>query len=676
MALSPADFYAYSRATGAEIPEDPQERAAMAPEVLEFRRNQLKAPQQESNPLQVLGTSALAVGATIGAGLAARRFLGRGQQIPKGPAKSATAGITQADLGVLQKAAGRMPAVEEEFVAYRPDPKEMVSRSVAEARRQTATEDLLRAAQARSEAYQPELPGVKGTLMALRSPSFASAAETGELLALAESRPLSAAPKQLDLLKPASETVAPSRPAPGTTENALQIDPTDRLLEELGQMQAARKKELTSRMSQAYGQRLQKTADELIEQLRSETVDLTTLQNATENLQRAQFANAVESGEDQMTGRMKTQLQRNEDLDMSQIEMLEDMASQNQRSMMEGADPSQMIGYESDAAINQVASQLSDGLPFDQSEGTRSLSSQELADIAKEEMMTLRQNLADRGLRPGTERFERALAQTWTNKSIPGAIPGTQQFRALQEQGKIDVSMPAAVRKAVDVVSAGAGPMGMLPERTVINIGPEAKITSTAAGTAIRGASPSYYTVPPVERTRLTFGTPDPLVIDTPDEVIPDYPSSYTALHQILANPQPPERIDPYAQKYLKGGEAGIGVYGVEPRYVPGAVSKETGEYSKAATERQPTYVPAWLQKKELPPLKTGFERLPTASIESLIAGEGKAPLSKTRMQMAQDIVAERNRAKENLALSEVLRRARIEGRDPQDFLRNFGRNI
>jgi hypothetical protein len=50
-------------------------------------------------------------------------------------------------------------------------------------------------------------------------------------------------------------------------------------------------------------------------------------------------------------------------------------------------------------------------------------------------------------------------------------------------------------------------------------------------------------------------------------------------------------------------------------------------------------------------------------------------------MQMAQDIVAERNLAKENLAISEVLRRARIEGFNPQpqlavDFLRNFGRNI
>jgi hypothetical protein len=124
------------------------------------------------------------------------------------------------------------------------------------------------------------------------------------------------------------------------------------------------------------------------------------------------------------------------------------------------------------------------------------------------------------------------------------------------------------------------------------------------------------------------------------------------------------------------GGAAGTGVYGIEPRYVPGAVSKVTGKYSTAAAEQKPTYVPAWLAKKELPPIKTGFERLPTASIKSLIAGEGKTPLSKTRMQMAQDIVAERQRTKESLALSETLRRATIEGRDPQMVLRNLGFNV
>ena len=59
MAVSPADFYAYSRATGVQIPDDPYERAQLVPEVKAFRQNQLRAPQQEqpkgTDPLSALG---------------------------------------------------------------------------------------------------------------------------------------------------------------------------------------------------------------------------------------------------------------------------------------------------------------------------------------------------------------------------------------------------------------------------------------------------------------------------------------------------------------------------------------------------------------------------------------------------------------------------------------------
>lgn len=79
MPLSPADFYAYSRATGTPYPEEPEERAQIAPQVLEFRRNQLKAPRQEENQGFNL-TNALGIGAAV-AGLGAgayglRRVLG------------------------------------------------------------------------------------------------------------------------------------------------------------------------------------------------------------------------------------------------------------------------------------------------------------------------------------------------------------------------------------------------------------------------------------------------------------------------------------------------------------------------------------------------------------------------------------------------------------------------
>jgi hypothetical protein len=72
MALSPADFYAYSRATGTPYPEDPEERARVAPEVLRFRRNQLKAPTQEEDQGFNL-TNALGVGAAL-AGIAGGVF--------------------------------------------------------------------------------------------------------------------------------------------------------------------------------------------------------------------------------------------------------------------------------------------------------------------------------------------------------------------------------------------------------------------------------------------------------------------------------------------------------------------------------------------------------------------------------------------------------------------------
>lgn len=81
MALAPADFYAYSRATGAPYPEDPEERAQMAPAVAEFRRNQLKAPQQESNPLAAIGAAALGLGGLAGLGFGARRLLRAPQEV-------------------------------------------------------------------------------------------------------------------------------------------------------------------------------------------------------------------------------------------------------------------------------------------------------------------------------------------------------------------------------------------------------------------------------------------------------------------------------------------------------------------------------------------------------------------------------------------------------------------
>ena len=81
MPLAPADFAAYSRATGAPYPEDSEEMAQMAPAVAEFRRNQLKAPQQESNLLATIGAAALGLGALAGGTYGAKKFLMAPQKV-------------------------------------------------------------------------------------------------------------------------------------------------------------------------------------------------------------------------------------------------------------------------------------------------------------------------------------------------------------------------------------------------------------------------------------------------------------------------------------------------------------------------------------------------------------------------------------------------------------------
>jgi hypothetical protein len=82
MALSPADFAAYSRATGTPYPEDPEERAALAPAVRDFRANQLRAPQQESSLPAVLGATALGLGALGAAGIGYTALRGRTTSLP------------------------------------------------------------------------------------------------------------------------------------------------------------------------------------------------------------------------------------------------------------------------------------------------------------------------------------------------------------------------------------------------------------------------------------------------------------------------------------------------------------------------------------------------------------------------------------------------------------------
>jgi len=353
---------------------------------------------------------------------------------------------------------------------------------------------------------------------------------------------------------------------------------------------------------------LYKTADQLMDELQGES--LTAVQQSTTPLQSTQANNALDSGANQVAGRIERR---------------------------EGRDPR----YDpTEAAL------LNEELP--------SLTSQELADVARDEMVARRQAVEARGLRPGTQRFERALAADWTSK--PNLEPGSEKFNQ-------SISLPTTIRNAVEAASADPlDPLGATKERALINIGPDAQIEKTAAGTAIRGASATLNEALPKRSLRELLG----------GDMGPDIPGSQRVRGAMAAD-VPPTQLSKQEITYsflnqapepeIPGGSAGIGVYGVDPNYVPGAMSKTTGAYSAAAS-RKPSDVPKWLEQREATP----FSNVSNQALENAL---GKA--NKGGAAAITNEINRRQVNRESVAASETLRRARIEGRDPQMILRQLG---
>ena len=258
VALSPADFYAYSRATGVPVPDSDEERAQMAGDVVNFRRNQLRAPaQQEDQGFNL--TNALGIGAAA-LGLGAGAY-----------------GLRRALTNKAAAAARTAEAAVNPVVKYQ------------------NLEDLRRAAGYTTAPPRSETP--------VQAPAPSKVA-----------------------------TAEPSVPASGFARSYL---------EDKGSL-APIQQAVTVSHPNAF-------------------TDLTTFQENLSGQTRRQALGAVESGEDQQTGRIKAQLQRNEDIDLGQVESLENIAQ-----------VSGPVTLEQDDAINRAASQLPDGLPVDQAEGLTS----------------------------------------------------------------------------------------------------------------------------------------------------------------------------------------------------------------------------------------------------------------------------------------------------------------
>ena len=102
----------------------------------------------------------------------------------------------------------------------------------------------------------------------------------------------------------------------------------------------------------------------LVSDIQNET--LVNQQQTTRAFNVDQAINALESGEDQMTGRTMSALQRNEDVDIGTVDRLQDTYEAPLRTQTE---PTEALANQQDASVNAVADMLPDGRPLDQAEG-------------------------------------------------------------------------------------------------------------------------------------------------------------------------------------------------------------------------------------------------------------------------------------------------------------------
>jgi hypothetical protein len=409
MPVSPADFYAYSQATGVQVPDSPEERAQLAPRVVEFRRNQLKQPQEGGFDPMSMGVG---IGlALAGAGAGALALRGR-NKIPKATKTTGQSGIEIKDLN-----------------------REDLDRTVNVGK----SKELTR---------QESDPAVKKVV-------------------------------QQD---------------PGVIKRATQD--LSRFVESVEAPAAT----VTSSIGQTV------SGSDLQTQVK-EQADAISQQALTDFAKREQAAvvdqqiNAVGSGEDQMTGRVRQQLQRNEDINLMEVDALEDI---NQ----------QVAPSSSDAPITQAASQTADGIPIDQAEGTISQGTPEVKNFLINERRKVWDAMQNdfeldpiKNMPPTHARVEQELARRLG--------PGAYKFGPTH----------SANRQAMEIYAMTGDPrvtakeFGLSPVtfETFENM-PEAKARAFESGSAMSTEGyPSENITPVIEKTGIKVNVPGMGEVDLAD---------------------------------------------------------------------------------------------------------------------------------------------------------------
>lgn len=442
----------------------------------------------------------------------------------------------------------------------------------------------------------------------------------------------------------------------------------------------------------------------LVSEIQNET--LVNQQQTTRAFNVDQAINALESGEDQMTGRTMSALQRNEDIDIGTVDRLQDTYEAPLRTQTQ---PTEALANRQDASVNAVADMLPDGRPLDQAEGIRQLGNQNekaQALLSKQVAMQKRReplldveykvyDLVGKAAEQGVKLEPSRALSLLTNPTIEMDATEQRLFGVDPSIGKIALKGQTF---EPGQQQTGAS-LSLLGEnlQSIPNVGenPSSFITKAASGTDIRGRS-RVPNVPDEFRTRVSSsGRPvesDNFSIDEGGTVT-SYPgadlseiileSKEPAYIRQVRNPQNPNRFTKeYAPKGMRavqtqegktyfvpiGDPGGVGVYGEERRFASGPLVKfddptreqVAGEYTKTAS-RIPT---------ELPFEEKGRDPFTGVSNEGLMRSmERSGP---TGQRAIENELQRRQRVQQSVVISEQLRRAQIEGRDPKEFLQNF----
>ena len=465
-------------------------------------------------------------------------------------------------------------------------------------------------------------------------------------------------------------------------------------------------------------------ADDIIDELRSQrTVD--------------QTASAINSGAGQQIGRTKHRLQSNEDVVLRKVEQSEDLVDAAVQKQVQQQNIPLEDTPKRDAAIDLVSSDLPDGTPVDQAEivatGQGSVQrkqvlenanlpsgSSSVSDLSTTNVATgpvdAQQFVADE-LQSAVANFDSKVQQLMASGSgmsraraekivLGDKKMTTTQGRQLKQKIEQDLEQATALDpedasniagsvinpitgqrevSSVQKVGAGYAVRGYVrkpfEQRSIPNVDPETNeaLIKSPAGKAIKGRAPSYYEVPPKEQVR---ELPGPFKEEVPDRRTATRGGFGAALQKSIEE----EGVQP--AKMPEGGFAGVGIYGEDLKYVPGPAGTQAG--------KKPTDLPvSKATGKEFNPLtqreRSGLKDMSNQGLKNIVARgtyksgkvSGPAKAAQTELNIRSNYTkpdfdpkkVSSEDVKTSLQASEEMRRARIEGRNPQEALKTFMQN-